>query len=216
MSDPGNLDRFVAERTLDTVLRDGTSIRIRPVGPGDKQALADGLRELSPESQYLRFLQLRSEFSERELVYLTELDYVDHFAWAAIAIGEPNEPGVGVARYIRDPREPETAEAAVVVIDRFQNRGAGGLLLQVLAESALLNGIARLRGYVAAENRIVLEALRDRGGIIGRVADGVVPVEFALPVAVDGDTAVYRALRAVAAGTARFQPPPLPPHPELT
>lgn len=108
---------FIAARTLDTELRDGTPIRIRPVGPDDKAAIAAGLRELSPESQYLRFLQLRSEFSERELAYLTELDYVDHFAWAALAIAEPGAPGIGVARYIRDPDQPGVAEAAVVVID---------------------------------------------------------------------------------------------------
>lgn len=206
-SDIADIDAFLSRHTLDTELGDGTPIRIRPIGPDDKAALAAGLRELSPQSQYLRFLQLRSEFTERELAYLTELDYVDHFAWAALATGEPGVPGVGVARYVRDHERPDTAEAAVVVIDRFHNRGVGGLLLRALAETAVRNGIHHLRGYVASENRRVLDSLRERGGVIGQAAGGLVPVEFPLP-APDHNSIAYRALRAAAAGRAEFQPPP--------
>ena len=45
-----------------------------------------------------------------------ELDYDRHFALAAFAVDEPGEPGVGVARWIRQADDPAKAEAAVTVL----------------------------------------------------------------------------------------------------
>jgi hypothetical protein len=35
-------------------LSDGSQIAIRPIEPGDRDAIAEGLRRLSPESRYRR------------------------------------------------------------------------------------------------------------------------------------------------------------------
>ena len=202
-----DLTSFLESHSFTATLSDGTRVLVRPVGPDDKEALVAGLREMSPQSRILRFLQLRSGFSHEELEYLTELDYENHFAWAAIAIDEEDAPGIGVGRYVRDAADPATAEAAVAVIDRYQRRGVGGLLLRAVAESAVQNGVRRFRGFVSEDNDVVLDRVARHGGRVGEPEDGVVPVEFDLPLPFDTGSELYAMLRAAAAGKARFEPP---------
>ena len=56
-------------------LRDGSQVLVRPIKPDDKQALVEGLDRLSSESRYRWFLRPVTRLSERELRYLTEIDY---------------------------------------------------------------------------------------------------------------------------------------------
>lgn len=136
-------------------MRDGTRVLIRPITANDKDLLGEGVKHLSPESRYLRFMRHFERLTPSELRYLTEIDYHDHFAWVAIAPDEPGHPGLAVARYIRDESRPNQAEAAVAVIDDYQRRGLGSLLLAKLAETARQNGIDSFVVYIAPENPVV-------------------------------------------------------------
>src|SRR5919108_4377527 len=118
---------FVARRTATFTVGDGTTVRLRPIVPQDKPGLVAGFDRLSPASRYLRFMTPLGELDDGMLHRLTELDYVNHFAWLALLPDEPGEPGAGVARYVRLDDEPEIGEAAVVVIDEYQRRGIGTL-----------------------------------------------------------------------------------------
>jgi hypothetical protein len=77
-------------------------VRIRPITPDDKDHILDGFRRLSPESRYLRFLSPIDELPPDMLRDLTEVDYVDRFAYVGFALDVPGAPlGIGVARYVR-------------------------------------------------------------------------------------------------------------------
>ena len=84
---------FIRRRTVEIQLRDSTPVLIRPIVPEDRDRLSEGLARLSPRSTQLRFLRSVGRFSERELSYLTEIDFKDHFAWGAMALDQPAEPG---------------------------------------------------------------------------------------------------------------------------
>jgi GNAT superfamily N-acetyltransferase len=157
---------FVSRKTAVLPLPDGTRVRLSPVVPGDKAVLAEGFRRLSAASRYRRFMTPLEELDEGMLRQLTEIDYVDHFAWLALLADRPGEPAVGVARYVRLDEEPEVAEAAVTVADEYQGRGIGTLLLEALGAVALENGIGTLRGYVLEENRDMREVLEAVGARI--------------------------------------------------
>lgn len=183
------------------VLKDGTRVLVRPIRPEDKDALARGLDRLSPESRYRRFLRPMTGLSERELEYLTEIDYANHFAWVAVA---DDGEGLGVARYIRDSVDPSVAEAAVAVVDDHQGRGLGSILMRLLVATALENGIRTFHGWVLGDNIEVLRPL-ERIGARRTAEKGVLRVEVDLASMYEGSS-IQEALRSVASG--EFEPEP--------
>ena len=200
---------FVRRRTTEVALADGTRIRLRPIVPEDKSLLVAAFERLSPESRYRRFMAPLEELSPELLARLTEVDYRNHFAWVALALDDPVAPGVGVARYVRLPDEPEVAEAAVTVVDDYHGRGIGTLLLQALGAVALENGVRRFRSFAIEENVPLRELMRGLGAKVAHDSPGVVRVEADLPQReqeVKG-TPLYEVLRAVARGEGpRFLP----------
>jgi GNAT superfamily N-acetyltransferase len=197
-------EEFIRSRTTEVSLPDGGLVRIRPVVPEDKANLVEGFRRLSPESRYRRFMAPIQELSEELLVELTEVDYSDRFAWMAFSLDEAGTPGMGVARYVRNPVDAEVAEAAVTVIDDYHGRGLGRLLLELLGAAALENGIKRFRGYGLEDNRAIRELLDRLGASVEHDSPGVFRFELDLPAQADQlrGTPMYEVLRAVAHGDA--------------
>src|SRR6185369_12745109 len=65
---------------------DGAEVLIRPLVYGDRFELAAGYTELSLRSRQLRFFQARGALDPDELEYLTNIDYQNHFAFAALLL----------------------------------------------------------------------------------------------------------------------------------
>jgi RimJ/RimL family protein N-acetyltransferase len=125
-------------------------MRMRPIEPADRDALAAAFTRLSPESRMRRFHASKPKLSERELTYLTQVDHVTHEALAAF---DAQGQIVGVARYAASPSEGhEAAEVAVAVIDPFQHRGIGSALAARVVERARANGFARLSASTFLDN----------------------------------------------------------------
>ncbi|HEX6255919.1 MAG TPA: GNAT family N-acetyltransferase [Euzebyales bacterium] len=168
------------EAPIETTLRDGTRVRIRQVAPGDRAQFVEGFDKLSTRSRYLRFHSAIEELSDAQLDYLTQVDQSDHVAWVAMDLDDPDEPGIGVARFIRLNDEPHVAEAAVTVLDAYQGRGLGTVLLRVLAGAARARDIDVFRAYVLGDNRPMLSVL-DRLGPTRRARqDGVHQIDVDL------------------------------------
>jgi RimJ/RimL family protein N-acetyltransferase len=164
-----------------TTLRDGTAVLLRQIRPQDSDQLAAGMRALSPASRYLRFHEDLAELTPAQLAYLTEVDHVDHEAIVAIDLDRPEPPGIGVARFIRDPFEREVAEAVVTVADSYQGRGAATLLLGALATRGREEGIEVFRHHVLARNAAMLEVFDHLGATRELVAGDLWRVDLELP-----------------------------------
>lgn len=175
--------RFTPGYAERAVLRDGTPVRLRLVGPGDGPLLLAGFRRLSPESRYARFLAPKDSLSEDELRYLTELDHEHHLAVGAVGDDEAGrEVGLGVARFIRLPEPAATAEAAIAVADEVHGRGLGKLLFLRLCAAAAERGIGRFRCEVLGSNtgmRNLIEAVAPERRI--EAGGGVLSIEMAIP-----------------------------------
>ncbi|MCE7958324.1 MAG: GNAT family N-acetyltransferase, partial [Acidobacteria bacterium ACB2] len=132
---------------------------------------------------------------EPDLQYLTEVDGVDHVAIGAAALDEIGRyRPVGIARFVRLEERPDVAEPAVVVVDPWQGKGAGRILLERLVAAARQRGIRVFRSEVLVGNDpmlaifegigpLRLEPAGDEGVVVCEVeigegapgADGAVP-----------------------------------------
>jgi RimJ/RimL family protein N-acetyltransferase len=142
-------------------LGDGTRLYLKPIGPADRQAIADGLARLSPAARFERFRRPVEILSAAELDRLVDTDQHDRAAWGALALDHGF--GVGLARYARDAKDARAAEVAVTVVDGFQRRGLATLLLLLLAGTAREAGIERFTGTIGAGNAAALALCRSLG-----------------------------------------------------
>ena len=162
-------------------LRSGQRVLIRAVRPDDAPGLAEAFEQLSETSRYRRFFAVKPRLSEQSLAYFTNVDHHDHEA--LIAVAPDSGRLVGVARFIRDPREPDQAEVAVTVIDSWQRRGLGTVLLCELARRAAEEGIRHFTAEILADNRPML-TLAHRLGHAETTRDGTtVSARIELPAA---------------------------------
>lgn len=127
-------------------------ILLRRITPEDKDALVAGLGHLSERSVYQRFLAPKPRLTSSELRYLTEVDFVDHYALVAVLARSP-EVVVGVGRWVRCTESPADAEIAIVVADDLQGRGIGTQLGRALTEAARARGIERFTASMLPSNQ---------------------------------------------------------------
>ncbi|HKP92179.1 MAG TPA: GNAT family N-acetyltransferase [Thermoleophilaceae bacterium] len=142
-----------------TRLSDGTRVVIRPIRSSDKAMLARGLELLPEETRRRRFLGAKPRLTSGELRYLTEVDGEAHFALVAV-LADRLDHVVAVARYVRLPGEPGTADAAIVVGDPWQRRGLGRRLAVMLADAARAHGVRRFSATMLSDNPAALALMR--------------------------------------------------------
>jgi acetyltransferase len=170
-----------ADDTKALRLRDGTELVVRRLRPDDRPMLQNLLARLSQRSRYQRFATAVRELSKEQIQYLTEVDNQHHVALVAVDRREGKETAVGIARYIRNDQDPELAEVAVTVMDSFQGRGLGTLLLTILAESARLLGVNRFYAFACCDNLPVLKLVREIGAAVRFLGSGMVRINGAVP-----------------------------------
>jgi GNAT superfamily N-acetyltransferase len=191
-------------------LRDGSTVRVRQARRSDGPLLRRGFEQLSDESRYRRFLTPMPELTEDMARYLTAIDHHDHEA--IVALDAQTGEGVGVARYVRDLTRRDTAEVAVTVIDDWQGRGLGTLLLEVLGGRARAEGIGTFTALMLATNQEMMDVIQRLGPV--KVVDresGTVAVEA--PIQDAGLAPEIRRLLGLAARTQIAHPyfPATPP-----
>ncbi|MEX1179109.1 MAG: GNAT family N-acetyltransferase [Nitriliruptor sp.] len=177
-------DRFAVPSgawSREAHLRDGSPALLRQIRPEDREDLAAGIARLSPASRYLRFQRAVDRLSDQQLGYLTEVDHHDHEAIVALDRARPDRPGIGVARYVREPYEPTVAETAVTVADEYHGQGAGTLLLGALAARARAAGVEVFRSYVLDGNTAMLDVFDHLGATREPETDGLWRVDLAVP-----------------------------------
>jgi GNAT superfamily N-acetyltransferase len=154
-------------------LRDGSELLVRPLQARDKALLVTFFERLSEQSRYRRFIGYKRRLSLQELVFFTEVDHIRHDALIAVdPHSDGGATGAAVARFVAFADHPGEAEVAVAVIDAWQGRGLGTLLLDRLAGRALAQGIHTFRASVLAENTPMLALFRRLGPVSPRGHDG--------------------------------------------
>ena len=185
--------------SLDVILKDGTTLRLRPPLSADVPRLVRFFEGHSERSLYLRFHGFPT-IGPRLAEPFVDPDWESTGA----LIGEIADEIVALASYAR-LREPTSAEVAFSVAEAYQGRGIGTRMLEQLAAIAAANGIERFMAEVLPDNRAMLSVFEHVGfEVLRETAGGETEVTF--PIA---STETYReqiALRDHLAVAASLQP----------
>lgn len=157
---------YPAADESDVVLRDGTTIHLRPIRGDDGPGLLALYDRLSSDSLYFRFFAVPDKDAGKA-EYLARVDYDRRYALVA----ETEGGIVGVARWERFADRPSHAEVAFTVADAFQGRGLGSFLFQRLAALARTRQISVFTAEVLKNNERMLR-LFARTGLTSSTRDG--------------------------------------------
>lgn len=167
----------------DVSLPNGTVVNIRPLLSEDKERLKEGFEQLSSASRYQRFMTSMNALPDNYLSYLTDIDYIHHFAVGA-AIDDPARfdiKGIGIARFIALPDTDREAELAITVLDEAQGQGLGYILMDVLLRAASERGYKALRAEVLPTNDGMQKLAQHYGGERVSLSDGLASWRVPVP-----------------------------------
>jgi GNAT superfamily N-acetyltransferase len=151
----------VAEYSARETLRDGRRVDIRAQRPGDRDAIAAAFRRSSPETIYRRFFGPRTGFTEKEVAFYLDLDFVNQVALVAELEEAGGKVVVGGGRYIVS--EPGRAEVAFTVDDAHQGLGIASRLLRHLVAIARAAGLREFTAEVLPGNTPMLKVFEGSG-----------------------------------------------------
>ena len=164
--------------TEDVVLRDGSTLRLRPPTAEDEGVLISFFEALSPESRYLRF-HGATMIGRPTVSVALETDWARRGSLLGELVDDTATlRPVALATYVR-LRDPSRAEVAFAVADELHGRGIGTRLLERLAEHASAVGIEEFVAEVLPGNAAMLRVFDDAGFETTRSLQGGV-VEVAL------------------------------------
>jgi RimJ/RimL family protein N-acetyltransferase len=174
---------YPADLAREVTCRDGTRVHLRPIRSDDAPRLQALHARLSRQTIYQRFFGAVPRLPTSWASFLTEVDYRRRLALVLERGSEANPELIGVGRY-EPTAEPDTAEVAFVVEDRWQGKGLGTVLFTALLAAARDRGIRRFRADVLADNRRMLDLITRFTLVDGReTRDAITSLVFSLPPA---------------------------------
>ncbi len=165
MQAPEELAQSIKNYRADETLLDGRVMHIRSLQPKDREAIIAGLKRMSAESLYFRFMAMRHQLSEKEIRYFTELDFIHHVGLVATLDIDGVDTPVGGGRYVMvDPdAEIKHAEVAFTVEDAYHGLGIGTHLFHHLEILAKRQGITFFDADVHQANKKMIDVFNHLG-----------------------------------------------------
>ena len=155
-----NLLTRIRDHARSGRLPDGTRVFLRPLREADLAHAQEYFARLSDETRYLRFMMATPELTPETLVQLVA---AMHEVRAAITVAVVDhghrEELIGGARVVPTERHG-TCEFAISIVDEWQARGVGTLLLREVVRLARLLHYHRVEGTVLSINTKMLTVAR--------------------------------------------------------
>jgi acyl-CoA synthetase (NDP forming)/GNAT superfamily N-acetyltransferase len=175
------IDEALTFAPVDLVLRDGETVRVRPVQPDDEPRLVAFLEGLPAEARAFRFFSGGLSMRRAARYAMSQLD-AGGFGLVAVA----GEPSVVVAHAMWSRPTYGAAEVAFAVAGDWQGRGLATLLLAHLAAEARVRGIETFTAIVLPDNHRMIAVLRESGfPVVVRTEPGQLVVT--MPTETDGE-----------------------------
>jgi len=176
--DKNSVITYPSQHETQVLLKDGSTILLRPIRVDDARSWLGFVSRLSLENKYLRFLHTSKEMNLDDAIRFCTVDYHDRFAFIAEALREPNRDIVGAGQYYRLPGH-HSAEVALAIEGSYQGRGLGTSILEQLTEVARENGVDIFEADVLSENEQMMNVFKNYGfHITSELQMGVYRVTF--------------------------------------
>lgn len=194
------MNNYPVRYESDILLRNGSTLSLRPIKADDAQALMEFHKRLSPRSVYFRYFSPLPELTEDRAEKLSTVDYNDTFA----LVGELSGRIVAIAAYYRDAKARERAEVAFVTEDALQGRGIASRMLEKLSEIAREHEISEFEAYVLGDNRKMMDVFINTGFEVKRRLDGGV-FYITFPITPTAESEEKSSARSQAAASASMK-----------
>lgn len=142
-------------------LPNGASLQIRALLPSDRAEMLASIGRTSDKTRYRRFFAPKRSFSEREIEFFLNVDFINHVALAAVLSEDERQVIVGGARYF--VVQPGCAEVGFAVDDPHQKLGIATHLITHLIKIAREAGLEKFVAEVLVENAPMLKVFKRCG-----------------------------------------------------
>jgi len=154
---PSNLQRHIQ-------LSDGIKVHIRPIRPEDARIESEFVEGLSSQARYFRFMGTVQKLTQEMLIRFTQIDYDREMALIATTSISDTEVEIAVGRYAANP-DGESCEFALVVDDKWQNKGIGTEIMRDLIKVARKKGFRKMNGEILKDNGKMVQFIKHLGFI---------------------------------------------------
>ncbi|WP_068471102.1 bifunctional acetate--CoA ligase family protein/GNAT family N-acetyltransferase [Parachlamydia sp. C2] len=150
---------------VETRLKNGIPVILRPIRPEDEPLIVNFHRELSEHSvrqRYFEFMSLDQRVAHERLVRICFNDYDRQWALIAEISQEGEKQIIGVGSLSRVPGTPY-AQVKLIIADAYHNLGLGTKMLKQLLYIAKQENIQAVDGHILSENQGMLKICRRLG-----------------------------------------------------
>jgi acetyltransferase len=137
-------------------------VTIRPIGPGDADALERFYGELSGDDRVARFLGIAPPLGHARSETFCTTDHAHREGFVAVSRRSTGAERI-VGHLCIEPDDVDSAEIAVAVADAFQGQGVGRRLVQAALIWAREAGLRRLDATAFVTNSRIIRLLRSLG-----------------------------------------------------
>jgi acetate---CoA ligase (ADP-forming) len=156
-------------------LRDGSVARLRQAQAEDVRIIDEFLKSLSDESISFRFFD---SAVERRILLQELVPSSSNYVLIAIRDGIV----IGHSAYYKSGKN--TAEIGIIILDAYQGKGLGTMMLEKIASAANRNGISIFETIIGDDNTRMIKMVKDMGFPVSvRVEQDVVRIRF--PTSID-------------------------------
>jgi len=158
---------------VETHLKDGMPVILRPIRPEDERLIIDVHRELSENSvrqRYFEFMSLDERVAHERLIRICFTDYDREWTTVAEINSETGKKIIGVGRLFRVPGT-RFARFAMIIVDKYHNLGLGTQLLEHLISIAKQENIEMIDARILSENAGMIKICQKLGFVISADKD---------------------------------------------
>ena len=161
---------YPPEYETQVLLKDGSSIQLRPIHPDDAEACLKLFQRDSDRNKLLQSGHSHGLTDAESIKRFCTIDYITTLALVAEVLRDGSKDIVGIGRYYRLPGK-NSAEVFVLTDEKYQGKGLGTAIIEKLAAAARSQGISLFEADVQVENEPALSLLNGFGFHITKILE---------------------------------------------